>query len=154
MKRAVMIGLVMALVLVVGASTASAYYPGPGPAPVGFAPPPGGGTTHVVRPGENLSTIGWMYGVPYWEIARANGIYNPNVIYVGQCLIIPPGCGYNNCGWGGGYVGYNPCYGGGYCGQPYPQPMPYNTGCGGGCGGNYYHGGQGPAPMPYNQGMG
>ena len=44
---------------------------------------------HVVRPGENLSSIARMYGVTVDEIASANGITNPNLIYVGQRLLIP-----------------------------------------------------------------
>lgn len=44
---------------------------------------------HVVQPGENLYRIGLRYGVHYTTIAAVNGI-NPNVIYAGQTLCIPP----------------------------------------------------------------
>lgn len=44
---------------------------------------------HVVRPGENLTMIAWRYGTTVWAIARANSISNPNLIYIGQRLVIP-----------------------------------------------------------------
>lgn len=76
MKRAILvIGIVMLLVAL-GASSVSAYYPAGGP----------GMPWYWVKPGDNLSTIGWMHGVSFWEIARMNGIWNPNVIYPGQML--------------------------------------------------------------------
>lgn len=49
-------------------------------------------TVHVVRCGETLSSIGRLYGVSLWEIARVNGIADVNRIWVGQVLRIP-GCG-------------------------------------------------------------
>ena len=52
-------------------------------------PPPPPGRIHIVRWGETLTSIGWLYGVSPWSIARANGIYNLNRIYAGQRLIIP-----------------------------------------------------------------
>jgi LysM repeat protein len=45
--------------------------------------------THVVRPGENLSQIARLYGVSVSAIVQANNLWNPNVIYPGQCLLIP-----------------------------------------------------------------
>jgi LysM repeat protein len=47
------------------------------------------GRVHVVQPGETLTHIALQYGVNAWTIARANGITNLNVIYVGQRLTIP-----------------------------------------------------------------
>ena len=44
---------------------------------------------HVVKRGENLSSIARMYGVTTDAIAQANNITNPNLIYVGQRLLIP-----------------------------------------------------------------
>jgi LysM repeat protein len=44
---------------------------------------------HVVRRGENLFRIALRYGVTYQTVAAANGIANPNHIYVGQQLAIP-----------------------------------------------------------------
>ncbi len=46
-------------------------------------------TLHTVQRGETLSSIAWRYGVTVWDIAAANGIGNPNFIYVGQRLVIP-----------------------------------------------------------------
>jgi LysM repeat protein len=56
--------------------------------------PCGGGWTpscsfvHVVRPGETLYSIAWRYGTCVQNIAAANGLYNPNLIFVGQRLCI------------------------------------------------------------------
>jgi len=43
---------------------------------------------HVVRYGETLFSIGRLYGVYPYDIARDNGIINPDRIYVGQVLRI------------------------------------------------------------------
>ena len=45
---------------------------------------------HVVLPGETLSSIGRLYGVTYQAIMEANGMTDPNLLQVGQELIIPP----------------------------------------------------------------
>ncbi|MFN2115431.1 MAG: LysM peptidoglycan-binding domain-containing protein [Anaerolineae bacterium] len=66
------------------------------------------GTVHCVRYGETLYSIGRMYGVSPYAIARANGLYNPDYIRAGQCLRIPTG--------GGGY-------------WPPSPPMPPAPGC-------------------------
>ncbi len=60
--------------------------PAPQPAP---APPPSGPKTHVVQAGENLFRISLRYNVSVDALARANGIWNPNLIFVGQVLTIP-----------------------------------------------------------------
>ena len=49
-----------------------------------------GQTIHIVEPGETLSSIAGIYGVSQDAIAAANGITDPNVIYVGQRLVIHP----------------------------------------------------------------
>lgn len=64
------------------------YYPDP------YYPPSGYGGygcryQHYVSYGENLSSIGYWYGVNPWMIASANHIYNINHIYAGQYLCIP-----------------------------------------------------------------
>ncbi len=59
---------------------------------------PGSGTpaptatpiVHVVRSGEALSLIADQYGVSVSAILRANSMDNPDNIFVGQRLIIPP----------------------------------------------------------------
>jgi LysM repeat protein len=48
-----------------------------------------GQQTHVVQPGENLFRIALKYGTTWPVLAAANNITNPNLIYVGQVLIIP-----------------------------------------------------------------
>ncbi len=54
--------------------------------PITAPPPP---RVHIVRWGETLSGIARLYGTSIWAIARLNGIYNLNRIYVGQRLLIP-----------------------------------------------------------------
>jgi LysM repeat protein len=52
----------------------------------------GGGpteTTYVVQRGDTLYRIGLRFGVSWVQIAEANGLTNPNQIYVGQTLKIP-----------------------------------------------------------------
>jgi len=49
---------------------------------------------HWVARGETLFSIGRHYGVNPWAIASANGLANPNRIYVGQRLYIPAGPAY------------------------------------------------------------
>ncbi|MGQ9586046.1 MAG: LysM peptidoglycan-binding domain-containing protein [Anaerolineae bacterium] len=64
----------------------------PNPAVVpdtGPTPTPVPGRRHTVRPGETLSGIAWRYGVSMEAIMAANGLTNPDVIYIGQVLIIP-----------------------------------------------------------------
>lgn len=47
--------------------------------------------THEVQPGDSLGSISSQYGVRIEDISRANGISDPNSIYVGQNLLIPIG---------------------------------------------------------------
>jgi len=61
------------------------------------APPPAGSFYHQVRRGETLFSIGRLYNVSPYAIASTNGLWNPNVIYAGQCLWIPPGPPYPGC---------------------------------------------------------
>jgi LysM repeat protein len=44
---------------------------------------------YVVRPGDSLSAIAAQFDVPVEALAEANGISDPNVIKVGQQLVIP-----------------------------------------------------------------
>lgn len=53
---------------------------------------------HVVRSGETLASIATAYGTNVASIVATNGIVNPNVIYVGQALIIPSGVTVPNTG--------------------------------------------------------
>jgi LysM repeat protein len=63
------------------------------------------GKTHVVRRGETLSSIAARYGTTSKAIATANGLRNPNYIYVGQRLTIPAsGGGGGTAAPGGAYT--------------------------------------------------
>jgi len=53
------------------------------------APVAGSGGRHVVATGENLFRIAMRYGLTTAQLAAANGIVNPNSVYVGQVLRIP-----------------------------------------------------------------
>ena len=44
---------------------------------------------HVVRRGDTLAKIALRYGVSVTALSRANNVRNPNMIYVGQRLLIP-----------------------------------------------------------------
>jgi LysM repeat protein len=80
--------------------------------PVGVlaAPEAAGETIHVVQWGETLSIIASRYGVTVDAIMTANGLTDPNLIYVGQRLIIPTAGGSSQpcveppCGQGGQHV--------------------------------------------------
>ena len=60
--------------------------PVPSPTPSPATPPP---STYLVQPGDTLMGIAAVFGVQFTEIAAANGIPNPNLIYPGQMLVIP-----------------------------------------------------------------
>jgi murein DD-endopeptidase MepM/ murein hydrolase activator NlpD len=51
--------------------------------------PSGPGIYHVVKRGENLYRIGKAYDFSYRELARLNGIGDPNQISAGQRIFIP-----------------------------------------------------------------
>ncbi|UCG23606.1 MAG: LysM peptidoglycan-binding domain-containing protein [Chloroflexota bacterium] len=68
------------------------YIPGggqPTPAPPIAPPDTPSYVDYVVQPGDTLYSIGQKFGVSWVEIAEANGIVNPNLIYAGQVLKIP-----------------------------------------------------------------
>lgn len=44
---------------------------------------------HVVSTGDSLAAIAKAYSVSLTELAQSNGIADPNIIYVGQRLVIP-----------------------------------------------------------------
>ena len=47
------------------------------------------GSTYTVVAGDTLSGIGAKFGVNYQDIAKANNIADPNLIYPGQTFTIP-----------------------------------------------------------------
>jgi LysM repeat protein len=63
----------------------------PTPTPTTSPGTPGAPIVHVVQPGENLFRIALRYNTTVEAVAAANGIRNPQLIYVGQKLTIPPG---------------------------------------------------------------
>jgi len=67
--------LVVALMLVAG--------------PVVAAPPTQADEVYVVQPGDTLFAIALRFGVTVADIAAANNLSNPNLIFVGQRLVIP-----------------------------------------------------------------
>jgi nucleoid-associated protein YgaU len=46
-------------------------------------------SSYTVQAGDNLSMIAAQYGVAVDEMLAVNGLQNPNIIYVGQQLVIP-----------------------------------------------------------------
>lgn len=48
-----------------------------------------GAVSHTVQQGDTLSSIARRYGTTWQAIANANGLQNPDQIYVGQKLTIP-----------------------------------------------------------------
>jgi lipoprotein-anchoring transpeptidase ErfK/SrfK len=48
-------------------------------------------TTHIVEPGQELALIARQYGVDMEDIVILNGITNPDLLFVGQELIVPSG---------------------------------------------------------------
>ncbi|MCO5205862.1 MAG: LysM peptidoglycan-binding domain-containing protein [Anaerolineae bacterium] len=91
-RAAIVLGALLMLLLMPGIVRADDGYHQPyDPYAVGI-----GGVGYVVQAGDTLSSIGRQYGVSVAMLTRANNIANPNIIYVGQWLIIP------NVGTGGG----------------------------------------------------
>ena len=107
-RRAMIVFTVLVALLLVAAPAAAAPAEVPANAGAVAAPQAAAARYHVVRFGQTLFSIGRMYGVSPWAIASANHLANPNRIYAGQCLYIPPrpvcppswcGCGLYRCGW-------------------------------------------------------
>jgi len=46
--------------------------------------------SHTVVAGDDLSHLASRYGTSIGALANANGITNPNLIYVGQVLCVDP----------------------------------------------------------------
>jgi LysM repeat protein len=65
---------------------------GPTPAPTAPPPPPGTSESiYIVQRGDTLFLISARFGVSQAAIIAANGLTNPNLIFVGQRLTIPSG---------------------------------------------------------------
>lgn len=64
--------------------------PAPGGAPQAPAPAAQPSTaSYVVKGGDSLSAIAAQFNTTYIELARLNGITNPDVLRVGEVLIVP-----------------------------------------------------------------
>lgn len=74
--------------------TGAAATPGPLPVTPFPTPPPPTPFLHVVQSGETLGAIAQRYDVPLDDLLRANNLSDPNVLDVGQTLVIPIG-GFN-----------------------------------------------------------
>jgi len=61
--------------------------PGPGPCPAPCPQP--GPRIYIVQPGDSLSGIAWRFGIGVCALAKANGIWNHNLIFAYQKLVIP-----------------------------------------------------------------
>ncbi|CAH0028518.1 unnamed protein product [Clonostachys rhizophaga] len=57
-----------------------------------------GGGSWTVRPGDTLRSIASNYSVSWEEIARHNGLSNPDLIHPGQTIQIPGGGGHHSRG--------------------------------------------------------
>jgi LysM repeat protein len=57
--------------------------------PDGITPPSPGPVMYIVRWGDTLWSIARRFGTTAWAIALANNLWNPNLIYAGQQLLIP-----------------------------------------------------------------
>jgi LysM repeat protein len=85
------------------------------PAGVLAAPDGSGETVHIVQWGETLSMIAEQYGVTVEAIMAANGLDDPDYVYVGQKLTIPMPYGSGSSGMGPS----SPGYAGGTCAHHY-----------------------------------
>lgn len=65
----------------------------------------GGGYMYTVKAGDSVFQIARQAGVNYQDIIRQNGLYNPDLIYPGSNLYIPPA---SSGGTGQGQSGITP----------------------------------------------
>ena len=65
----------------------------PAPAPASAPQQPSGTTTYTVQRGESLAIIAAKFNMNYIDLARMNGIANPDILHVGQVLQVPAPAG-------------------------------------------------------------
>lgn len=94
LKALIIIVVLVSLLLM---ATPSAAAPALGPMHV---------NVHVVQPGETLYSIARAYGVSVYDVAMANHLVNPNLIYAGQSLVVPGGYAYTPQPYMPQYGGY------------------------------------------------
>lgn len=61
----------------------------PSPTPTATSSPLSSSRTYTVQPGDTLGAIAIRYGISLQALIAANGIENPDVIWVGQVLTLP-----------------------------------------------------------------
>ena len=76
--------VIMTLALVTAFLTMGVSYAAPAKVP---------GAVHVVQWGENLASIAYRYGTTVEALAQANGLTDPNLVYIGQQLVVPTATG-------------------------------------------------------------
>ncbi|MDY6876069.1 MAG: LysM peptidoglycan-binding domain-containing protein [Chloroflexota bacterium] len=59
------------------------------PVPTAASPTPPDTLVHTVQAGDTLGAIAQAYGISIGDLMAANGITDPNVLHVGQTLVIP-----------------------------------------------------------------
>lgn len=72
--------------------TPTGFPPSPTPTPIPTVPPPTptpAPLLHTVQPGETLAGIAAAYNVSLADLIAVNNIQDPNLIHVGQVLVIP-----------------------------------------------------------------
>jgi LysM repeat protein len=69
-----------------------------------------GSFTYYVAAGDTLKIIAARYGTTWDVLARMNGLYNPNVIYVGQPLQVPSSGYHAPTQYGQHHEEYQPPY--------------------------------------------
>ena len=62
--------------------------PAAAPVQVAAAAPAAGSTTYIVHAGDTLSEIAQRFGTTYQHLAAINGISNPDIIHVGDRIVI------------------------------------------------------------------
>ncbi len=67
------------------------------PAPV-VDPDPGESSVYVVQPGDNLLAIALRFNLTLDELMEANGLTDPDFVFVGQQLVIPGGANVSQGG--------------------------------------------------------
>lgn len=93
------------VLVIPGASGGDGGSPTPTPPPTDGGGDDGGntgGSVYTVQRGDTLSRIAARFGTTWQALASANNIANPNLIFVGQQLVIPGTSGGDDGGSDGG----------------------------------------------------
>ena len=90
--------------------------------------PPYEQRAYVVRAGDTLFSIAWQHGVDQRDLARWNGIKNPDLIRVGQRLLLaPPGASSTQAGASKASAAAASTHGGAPAAGSSPAPKPSAT---------------------------